>query len=302
MNETTKAIQAVKNEIEEIFAALNRKTNRMSLFASTLFVLLCILCGILYNKVFTFYVIIGVIFIYFAVYVIASKIKNPLRQSVAILDTEPVTADDFMLRGNVFMEFYHIQAASIDFAQAMKLDPGEPANIFLYASAINLLDRSDEALQILESLLTNENPMEADAYFLKGTILEKDDPTLALECIEKAIELGPDALDYRLEKVRLLLDTDKCDEAEKAFTELAPLVQREMKHGNEPPEFHELGGRISMKRNRYSEAITSLNRAVKLDSFNPIYFELRAEAYDKLGQPDKAASDRAEAKKCIDGE
>ena len=297
MNETTEAIQAVKNEIEEIFAALNRKTNGMSHIASALFLSLCIFCGIMYHKVTIFYAMFGVIFIFIAVYIIASNTKKPLRQSLEILDKPPVTADDFMLRGHVFLEFYHAQAASIDFAQAMKLDPDEPANTFLYASSLNLLNRSDEALQILESLLMKENPNKAAAYFLKGSILKKDDPTIALECVEKAIELEPDDLNYRLEKVRLLLEAGKYAEAEKAFTELTPLVQNEMKRGNEPPEFHELGGRISVKQNRYSEALASFNRAVKLDPFIPEYYEHRAEVYEKLAQPSKAESDRAKAEK-----
>jgi predicted Zn-dependent protease len=53
--------------------------------------------------------------------------------------------------------------------------------------------------------------------------------------------------------------------------------------------------KIMMKKGKYGDAIADLNKLIALDSDVSEWYKARAEAYDKLNQPQQAAADRAKA-------
>jgi tetratricopeptide (TPR) repeat protein len=141
-------------------------------------------------------------------------------EAVKILDKEPQDDRDYWDRADILSSYGFHEAAVDDYRSALEIESDEELNGDIwYDLAVTLweLRRRDEALPIAEKLSVKEGDYQGLALALQGKILAEDDPTAALKCFDKAIEIEPKYFYHRLSRIRFFLDGNRLDEAADAI-------------------------------------------------------------------------------------
>ncbi len=209
---------------------------------------------------------------------------------------EPEMAYEFANRAGVFAGQDMFDEAIEDFEIALKLEPDDEDIMYDCAYMLWRQKKDGEAaLPLVEKLAKIENDNQGEAYCMKGEILGQTNLQAGLKWIDKALEIDDDA-EWAIVKVRLLLKHEAFDAIDQAINEAAQHVRAE---GWKSSELATLRGQLAMKRNNFDEAVQFFTQAVKAGGTEDEaeIFTLRAEAYDALGNMDKADADRRYAEK-----
>lgn len=132
-------------------------------------------------------------------------------------------------------------------------------------------------------------PDEATKYFDRGNQqLTDGDPKSAIDSYTRALELKPDNPLARGNRVAAYIATDQDRLASEDIDKLAALDAAN-------PVVYRGRGVLAMRARQYNEAIAALTRALELAPDHDLSVLSRAEAYEKIGELDKALADIDEA-------
>lgn len=213
------------------------------------------------------------------------------------LDKTPETAEDYADRAAVFAGQDMLDEAVEDYETALKLEPNDEDFVYDYAYMLwYQKEDGDAALPWVEKLTKIENHNQGEAFCMKGEILGQTDLDAALKWIDRAIEIDDDS-DFYQARVKLFLLHDRLDDAEAALEQTDEQVRAEGYSGG--ADLSDLRGRLAMKRGEYPDAVKHFTQAIKHAgaTLSKGYYEQRAEAYDALGDLDKADADRRKAER-----
>jgi tetratricopeptide (TPR) repeat protein len=138
------------------------------------------------------------------------------------------------------------------------------------------------------------DPREPRWPYLKGITLALTDPDVGIRSIERAVELcQDDPLSPRLRLAEVLLERDRLDEA-RAHLDRALQVEPDNRRAR-------LGlGRLALLREDWHGALGQLAACVQDEHVKKLAFTLQAEAWSRLGDPDRARADQAKAAEAPD--
>lgn len=123
------------------------------------------------------------------------NIPSALADIGACIDHDAQNADAHLLRGTLFLDHGHAEAAIFDFQTAIQLGMGGYALYYNLGTALLSLERSKEAITAFVKA-SECDPNQADPYFNVGTIcLGQDEIDSAIAFFNRALELNPDHLD-----------------------------------------------------------------------------------------------------------
>lgn len=301
MNNKQFVIEQAKQKLEEILEPIRTKVNLIHWAGLAGLTVFCFIFAWAARFRFPF-AYIPVIFLLVGIFRSKSELRKTFRQDyyedeLKYLEKEPETADDYYSRGHTLNNLEFHEAAVEDYRKAIEMEPND--QYFLIAIITTLwgeLERGEEALPYVEQLtqMENDNDYKADAFMYRGRILAKTDPEAALKSFDKAIEIDPDDSDYPLAKMRFLIDAGRLDAATDYLPEVEKAVKEERAYGQWP--INEIRSRLALKQGNPADAVAFASKALRHVPRSDLYL-LRAEAYDALGQIDKADADRRKAEK-----
>lgn len=192
-------------------------------------------------------------------------------------------------RGLIYSRWKEYEKAIADFTRAIELEPGRSQYRTQRAIAYYNLGEVEKVIEDCEKAIELGQP-DADTYkFLADGQRKRKEFDKAIENYGKAIGLNSKfSAAYNNRGVAyeaLNLDQQALADYRKA----ARLTTRD-------PLYHSNAGNALKRLGRYKEAVTSYNKAIKLKPDDADLYRRRAEAYDALGQSDKAERDREKHK------
>lgn len=233
------------------------------------------------------------------------------------------TADDYAERAYAYAGLGDTRAAISDFTASIELDPQSAAAYSQRALLYNELGRWTEAVEDLDRAI-ELRPDRADQYNGRAfahmnlgnwdkvvsdasrvlEVAEGDDPIipiylsnrssayaelgdyeLALADIERAIEFDPDNFTSQQNRLVLLVEAGRVDDARAAAAALAP------GWGLPPAAVNLLMADVLRAAGRMEEALGELDEAIELDPGSAILLIARATTYEDLGDLVAACSD-----------
>jgi tetratricopeptide (TPR) repeat protein len=226
-------------------------------------------------------------------------------------------------RGLVLLALHRYQAAINDFSEVIKRDAGNGLAYALRGKSKNKLNAYHEALQDLNIALILV-PDLAEAFVYRGcAIAGLGNLEEALENFKAARNLGFDATELKIEEIRvqwlqkqiskaqnaldslLLKQPNNVDGlflrasinyAQKQWQSAEADLNKCLQLNNYFWPAHELLAFIARDQNRYTEAVESLNKAIKLNfDYAELYYQ-RAQTYWKAGDSKKACTDLRKSK------
>ncbi|MGL6197245.1 MAG: tetratricopeptide repeat protein [Thermoguttaceae bacterium] len=309
MSETQEAIERTKQLIEDV--SLANKSSIRSYFILLAAVTLLPLFGAVAQlslKVPGYWIgascLIVCVIIYLVIVVRIVKLylksRDEQNKQLHVLDTEPTTAAEYIERGDVFYVFIEFEAALLDYEAALHLEPDNRKALNNCVVTAIGIPNNEKALVYAEALIEkNDAEYSPQGYHTKGAVLKETNVEMALNCYSKAIELMPDYHGAAFDKARLLLELNRLAESREALEVCSKIVQELVKKKEAYTglsELHELHGILAMKQADYEAAVSAFSKAIKLEPEQHDYYEMRAEAYDNLGNFKKADADRKKAK------
>jgi tetratricopeptide (TPR) repeat protein len=160
------------------------------------------------------------------------------------IEGEPGNAALYVRRGSLYALDESWEQALADYESASRLDPNLPKIDFLKAKMLVALDQHERGVALLDSFLSGE-PQHADGYLVRARAhVAQGHIDAAIDDYTRAIALFKrPAPRYYLERVRVLLDAGRIDEAleglRQGVADLGPLaslvevaVKEEEKRGN----------------------------------------------------------------------
>ena len=294
------SIEKAREGLEKDFASLQGLIQRYSFLSTGFAIVGCGMAIARWQLILPLSLAVMVV-IPVAVYFLSKRyLTNILGQhyldALKTLARAPETADDYAERADIFAGQDMLDEATEDFETALKLEPDNEYILYDYA---NMLWRQKKdgtaALPWVEKLAKIMNDNQGEAYCMKGEILGQTDLQAGLKWIDKALEIDDDA-EWTVAKVRLLLQHEAWDRIDEAIDEATKHLKTE---DWRLAELFKLQGQLAMTRGGYKEAVEFFTRAFKCidDDDYPELFLRRAEAYDALGNIDKADADRRKAEK-----
>ncbi|MDR3109252.1 MAG: hypothetical protein LBU65_06135 [Planctomycetaceae bacterium] len=206
----------------------------------------------------------------------------------------PQTAADYVERAKILSDLDYHEAAVEDLRNALEMEPDNPdywdeiVGILWYE-----MYKGEELLPYVERISEIEGDNQAEAFMIRGQILTTTAPESALASFDKAIEIDPDDMDYRLARLRFFVDTNRLRDAAVVVDEMSKEIQKSY-FVSEKAEFAELQGIIAMKQKDPETAVKHFSNAIRFWK-NDKYYTLRAEAHDAIGDTTKANADRQKA-------
>lgn len=170
--------------------------------------------------------------------------------------------------------------------QALALAPGHIPALCSRATALNRLNRPNEARAILERVIEQRPQLAGPHYALGSLLLERGQAAGALPHLEKALSLAPQMPDVHTKRALALLNLGLAGEALAAADVAAEVWPEESRVGN-------LRGSALIALRRFDEAISALQEVV---AKTPDY----AEAHLNLGVAFREGGRPADAIACFD--
>lgn len=177
------------------------------------------------------------------------------------------------------------QAALAEAYMAIALRPDRVALLLLRAAILRDLGQTDLAIEDLEKALAAE-PDNAEALHAYGVLLFGQGRTdAAIAALERAIAIDQnDALSY-VELGRIMLSVGEREQAGKNFS-TARSIEPDIAQ-----EYRWRGFEATLNEN-YDAAIANYDVAILLDPEDASLYADRADAYEAMGDTDKAEADR----------
>jgi len=245
--------------------------------------------------------IVGPLFGYFGYRSWVKKHFPNAEKIIASLEKEPQTASGYARRADILFDHKFYEAAVDDYRTALAMPPDDDFDVdFTWlnlAAVLQKLDRNDEALVIVEKLNSTPGKYRDLSLVVRGELLADKDPTEALKCFDKAIEIEPNGFVAHLARLRFYLCMDQLDRAAEAVTETTKLLKRLGLEKTHYAELFELQGMLAMKEGRFADAVKALTWAIRQNPAVEKYYQLRSDAHEALRNIDKAEKDRRKVKK-----
>ncbi len=263
-----------------------------------------------------------------ALYRQARHLVSDPERALGLLDRAIGLRDDrpelFEMRGGLHREAGRLERARDDYAAAVRLHGGRPADLLVRLGTaegeLGYLDRAEAALG--EAIRLDPGPAEpwlqrarfrrlagrhaeaekdveearargaswAESFHNEGVrLLRANRPLDAERCFRFATELDPLRYDSWMGLGRALLETRRPLPAERAFTEAASIRKTDA----EAP-YHR--GNALLAAGRHEEALAAYTRAAELDATKPAYFTGRGLLFQQeYRDPARAAAEYSRA-------
>lgn len=297
MDDTQRAIDQAKQKLEETLTPIRKKVELSFLGGMAVLILFSFIFAWASRFKFPF-AYFPVIILIIGVFRFKSELRKTLWQDyyeneLKSLEKEPENADDYCLRGRILARLDFPEAALENYQKALSIEPDNEMYLDELAYFLwNDLKDGERALPYIEKLCEIEGDNQADAFMYRGQVLGKTDPDVALKSFDRAIEIDPDDSDYPLAKIRFLIDAGRLEQATDYLPEVERIVKKERAYGQWP--INEIRARLALKQDDFETAVKFVSKALRFVPRSDLY-QLRGEAYDALGQMDKAAADRLKA-------
>lgn len=229
-------------------------------------------------------VLTGLVYLYVSL-VGPEKAQSPLPAEPSVLPArEPVSADDYVQRGNRFFEQGYYDLAIEDYDCALKLDPNL-AEVYLNRGiAYSRQNQYDQAIDDYTRAL-NFDPQMAQACFQRGNVyLTKGSYPQAIEDLNRALEIYPDMADAYLLRGTAYSRQNQYEQAIEDYTSALKLdsqmAQACFNRGN-----------VYLSQGRYQEAIEDINRAIELNPNLAEAYVSRGTIYSVQNRYDQSIED-----------
>lgn len=172
--------------------------------------------------------------------------------------------------------------------QWLQMEPKD-VNCLQYRGMANLEKKNFEAarkdfLRIIEI----DSDLDKGHFWMGSLFREEKNYPEALKSLNRAIELNADAGSYYAERGRVYRDLKESDKSEQDFLRALALSPKS------PTPLLELA-RLDVARKNFGFALKHVEAAMRRNPELAETYELRAEIYSLVGEPDKAQADKAKA-------
>lgn len=181
--------------------------------------------------------------------------KSALDQINAILQQDNTNTTALLLRGSIMLSSQRFDEAIADARSVLRRDINSVSGLTLLADSYAASGERNLAIDTLRDLVRIV-PANAGVRLKLASLLSSTSPDEALQHIEAAIALRPDAIELQLQKAEFLLRTGSADKAEVIGSSLV----------NNPryaSSGHRIQGEAALVRSDYSRAIAELTEAQK---------------------------------------
>lgn len=186
-------------------------------------------------------------------------------------------ANEFVSRGNLFMEKNSHARAKVEYEKALKIFPRHLDALYNLAVAFERLNQNDDAIATYRRYL-DLKPDEADVWTQLGVRYDETGKHAdAQAAYEKALALNPDFGRAHHNLGVLLKEQGRLDAAQK---HLETFVRLEEKRGGEQngDAYYSLGG-LYLQMGKLKEAKQMLQKALDVDPSIPYYNNAMGDAY-----------------------
>lgn len=206
--------------------------------------------------------------------------KKALDQVNAVLQQDGTNDPALLLRGRIMLGNQRFDEAIGDARSVLRRDINSVAALSLLADAYSASGERNLAIDSLRNLVRIA-PGNADVRLKLASLLSGSSPDEAMQHIDAAIALRPDAVELQLQKAEFLLRTRAPDKAEVIANSL-------VKNERFAPGAHRVLGQAALMRSDYPRAIAELTEAQKLGDPFELVAPALVEAYARSGKPGDA--------------
>ena len=222
---------------------------------------------------------------------VSGKIKlasrNPneaVKEFETYLGDHPESAEAWEFLGYSLVQKNNLPEAARAFEQALANNPGNSKAKLSLAEARLIMGQLPESKALITELLAEKPNDLAGMHLLAQVQGRENDNDAMLETYSRIVAAHPDDMRARYNEAFLLLNIKgDVDAAEKAAAKLMAQFPNQA-------EGYKLQGLVEFKRKAFSQAVTSLQRAVKLRPDMENHY-LLALAYDQNGNLETAVSE-----------
>lgn len=166
---------------------------------------------------------------------------------------------------------------------ALRQSPGEPRLLRLRAQALSRMGRTAEAITLLEGATDDRSKSPQLALALADAYAAEKRYDEAVRVIEQAETAFGEDEEFTFRRVSLYEDAGRLSDAER---ELRALIERDPLDAS---ALNHLGYLLADRTDRAAEAVTLIERALKVEPDNPAYLDSLGWALFKQGKIDEAA-------------
>jgi tetratricopeptide (TPR) repeat protein len=210
------------------------------------------------------------------------------------IEIQPKGDAAYYERGRLFRERSNIQKAVSDFTRAIELNPFN-SDAFYYRARSMWDGEKDPVISDLSHAI-ELSPSDYYLYEARGVALlimslkqqAMVDLNKAIEMLTKEIDQGEKSPCYG----QFHLDRGYIVGSLQRYSEAMSDLNRALKIDPSDFQAYQYRAHFLAVRRKYGEALADLNKAIELHPSHAYVYEDRAKVYDKLNQKEKAAADR----------
>lgn len=178
---------------------------------------------------------------------------DALNQLAAVLKEDSANDSALLLRGAIMLEDSKFDDAITDARSLLRQDINSTGGLTILAKAYEATSERDLAIDTLRSLVRLA-PTNLDARLQLASLLATKSPDDAIQNLDAAIALRPDAAELRVQKAEYLIRIGSPDKAEVVAQDL-------LKNAAFAGTAHRLLGQAALARTDYKTAITEFEQA-----------------------------------------
>jgi tetratricopeptide (TPR) repeat protein len=205
---------------------------------------------------------------------------DALAQVNDVIKRDPNNQSAFLLRATMMLAQAKYDNAITDARSALHGDINSIGGLKILAAAYTAMGQRDLAIDTLRSL-QRLAPTDVSVRLQLATMLSSSAPGEAMDQLDAAIALRPDAPELKMQKAEFLIRTGAADKAELIGQDLA-------KDPKLAGMAHRILGKAALARTDYRTAITELGQAEQAGQPFADIGPVLIQAYVKAGQPEAA--------------
>jgi|GEM_PF-2580245 len=200
------------------------------------------------------------------------------------LDQFPLNSDLYYKKSMLLHDAGKISEAHINIEKALEISPVDMDYQLQMVNVLNSMDKFQQALEILGSLLDSNLDRHEEIYFFMGTIYsDKGDPEKAIGCYRKALVLDPELIEALQEMVFCF---ERCNRSEDAIIEVERYLDE---NPYETAVWLQLGVQY-MRVGHFEKAIEAFDYCIAIDSQITLSYAQKANALVEIGKYREAIS------------